>query len=130
MGPYAGVDYNLTLCLLQSRLQHMYHGQPYAKVDLNPMLESAVSPSQGVKIWPLIFIVNVRLTRRFLKNHVNIKFDLLKLLRQVLYSTLANVLYVTDGNIMYLTDASRSLISCVIQHYAPVMGWGGGGTDA
>ncbi len=34
-------------------------------------------------------------------------------------------LYVTDGNIMYLTDASRSLISCVIQHYAPVVGWGG-----
>ncbi len=26
---------------------------------------------------------------------------------------------------MYLTDASRFLISCVIQHYAPVMGWGG-----
>ncbi len=39
-------------------------------------------------------------------------------------------LYVTDGNIMYLTDASRFLISCVIQHYAPVVGWGGGGTDA
>ncbi len=34
-------------------------------------------------------------------------------------------LYVTDGNIMYLTDASRSLISCVIQHYAPVVGWKG-----
>ncbi len=33
--------------------------------------------------------------------------------------------YVTDGNIMYLTDASRSLISCMIQHYAPVVGWGG-----
>ncbi len=32
--------------------------------------------------------------------------------------------YVTDGNIMYLTDASRFLISCVIQHYAPVVGWG------
>jgi hypothetical protein len=32
--------------------------------------------------------------------------------------------YVTDGNIMHLTDASRFLISCVIQHYAPVMGWG------
>ncbi len=30
----------------------------------------------------------------------------------------------TDGNIMYLTDASRFLISCVIQHYAPVVGWG------
>ncbi len=37
-----------------------------------------------------------------------------------------NVFYVTDGNIMYLTDASRFLISCVIQHYAPVVGWGGG----
>jgi hypothetical protein len=34
-------------------------------------------------------------------------------------------LYVTDGNIMYLTDASRFLISFVIQHYAPVVGWGG-----
>ncbi len=31
--------------------------------------------------------------------------------------------YVTDGNIMYLTDACRFLISCVIQHYAPVVGW-------
>ncbi len=40
--------------------------------------------------------------------------------------------YVTDGNIMYLTDASRFLTSCMIQHYAPVVGWwgGGGGTDA
>ncbi len=38
--------------------------------------------------------------------------------------------YVTDGNIMYLTDASRFLICCVIQHYEPVVGWGGGGTDA
>ena len=27
---------------------------------------------------------------------------------------------------MYLADASRSLISCVIQHYAPVVGCGGG----
>ncbi len=27
---------------------------------------------------------------------------------------------------MYLTDASRFLISCVIQHYAPVVGGGGG----
>jgi hypothetical protein len=42
----------------------------------------------------------------------------------------ASIFYVTDGNIMYLTDASRFLISCVIQHYAPVVGWGGGGTDA
>jgi hypothetical protein len=37
------------------------------------------------------------------------------------------IFYVTDGNIMYLTDASRFLICCVIQHYAPVVGWGGGG---
>ncbi len=35
-----------------------------------------------------------------------------------------NMFYVTDGNIMYLTDASRFRISCVIQHYAPVVGWG------
>jgi hypothetical protein len=34
MGPYAGV--NLTLCRLQSRLQHMYHGQHYARVDIIP----------------------------------------------------------------------------------------------
>ena len=27
---------------------------------------------------------------------------------------------------MYLTDASWFLISCVIQHYAPVVGWGRG----
>jgi hypothetical protein len=29
MGPYARVDYNLTLC----RLLHIYYGQPYARVD-------------------------------------------------------------------------------------------------
>ena len=38
--------------------------------------------------------------------------------------TAALCFYVTDGNIMYLTDASRFLISCVIQQYAPVVGWG------
>jgi hypothetical protein len=31
---------------------------------------------------------------------------------------------------MSLTDVSRFLISCVIQHYAPVGGGGDGGTDA
>jgi hypothetical protein len=47
-------------------------------------------------------------------------------------ANLIGIIYVTDGNIMYLTDASRFLISCVIQHYAPVVEWGGGGggTDA
>jgi hypothetical protein len=34
-------------------LQHIYHGQPYARVDLNRMPESTLSPSQGVWIWPL-----------------------------------------------------------------------------
>ncbi len=38
------------------------------------------------------------------------------------YKGLEIFIYVTDGNIMYLTDASRFLISCVIQHYAPVVG--------
>jgi hypothetical protein len=45
MGPYAGVDYNLTLCPIQSRLQHIYHGQPYAKVDF--------IPQSKLWIWPL-----------------------------------------------------------------------------
>ncbi len=30
MGQYAGFNYNLTLCRLKSRLQHIYHGEPYA----------------------------------------------------------------------------------------------------
>jgi hypothetical protein len=51
MGPYAGVDYNLTLCRLQSRLGGR---QPYAKVDLNPMPEWTLSHSQGLRIWPLL----------------------------------------------------------------------------
>jgi hypothetical protein len=47
-------------------------------------------------------------------------------LREVTLHLQHTSFYVTDGNIMYLTDASRSLISCVIQHYAPVVGCGGG----
>jgi hypothetical protein len=43
MGPCAGVEYNLNLCRLQSQLQHMYHGQHYARVDLNTVLESTLS---------------------------------------------------------------------------------------
>ncbi len=49
-----GVDYNLTLCPLQGGLKHIYHGQPKAKVDLNPMPESTLSPFQGLWIWPLL----------------------------------------------------------------------------
>jgi hypothetical protein len=54
MGTYAGADYNLTLCPLQSRLPtHLPWacGQPYARVD-NPMPELTISPSQGIWIWP------------------------------------------------------------------------------
>ena len=36
LGPYAGVDYILTLGPLRSRLQRAYHGQPYARVDFIP----------------------------------------------------------------------------------------------
>ncbi len=53
MQPYAGIDYNLTLCPLQNRL--IYHGQPYARVDLNPMPE-AIFPTVrdfGFGLWSL-----------------------------------------------------------------------------
>jgi hypothetical protein len=56
MGPYAGVDYNLTLCPLQIRLQHIYPGQPSARVGLNPTPESTLSPSQGLWIWPQLLL--------------------------------------------------------------------------
>ncbi len=54
MGPNAGVDYNLILCPLKSRLQHIYHGigQPYARVDLNPMPESTLTLCQS-RLYPL-----------------------------------------------------------------------------
>ena len=54
MGPYAGDDCNLTLCPLHSRLQHIYHGQPYARVDLNPVPELTLSSSKGLRIWSVI----------------------------------------------------------------------------
>jgi hypothetical protein len=50
MGPYAVVDCNLTISRLQSRLQHIYHGQPYNRVDFILQL--------GLRIWPLIFLKN------------------------------------------------------------------------
>jgi hypothetical protein len=42
MGPYAGADYNLTLC-------------PLTFTMANPMPESTLSPSQGLWIGPLLF---------------------------------------------------------------------------
>jgi hypothetical protein len=43
---YAGVDYNLTLCRLQSRLQHFYHGR-------NPMPESTLNLRKSRLIPPV-----------------------------------------------------------------------------
>ncbi len=54
IGPYVGVDYNVAVCRLQSRLQHIYHGQPYVRVDLNPVPELTLSPSKGLRIWSVI----------------------------------------------------------------------------
>jgi hypothetical protein len=61
MRPNAGVDYNLTLCLLQSRLQHTYHGQPYGRVDLN---QFDFIPRQGLWIWPLSTSSKQKVQRR------------------------------------------------------------------
>ncbi len=36
------------MATLQSRHQHIYHGQPYARVDRNPMLVSTLSPTEGL----------------------------------------------------------------------------------
>jgi hypothetical protein len=45
MGPFAGVDYNLTLC----PLQHMYHGHGHWVTLCRSRL---YPPSQGLRIWP------------------------------------------------------------------------------
>jgi hypothetical protein len=47
MGPYVGADNNLPLYRIQSRLKHTYNGLPSARVDLNPMSESTLSPQSG-----------------------------------------------------------------------------------
>ncbi len=62
MGPYAGVDYyNLTFCPLQSRLQHIYHGQPYARVDFIPqlgILDLASGLFVGLSLFPYCFVLH------------------------------------------------------------------------
>ncbi len=55
VGPNAVVDYNLTLSYLQSRRQHIYH----ARVGLNPVTESTLSSSQGLRIWPRFCLAEV-----------------------------------------------------------------------
>ncbi len=54
MEPYTGVYYYLGLGRLQNRLRPIYHGQPYARVDLNQMPESTLSPSQRLRNWPQV----------------------------------------------------------------------------
>jgi hypothetical protein len=49
MGPYAVVDYNLTLSRLQSRLQHIYHGQPCARTDLTLRHSRLYSPIRDLE---------------------------------------------------------------------------------
>jgi hypothetical protein len=45
IGPYAGVDYNLTLCPLQSsRSQHIYRGQPYMPKSTLTLRQSRLYP--------------------------------------------------------------------------------------
>jgi hypothetical protein len=52
MGPYAGVDYNLTFCPLQSRLQHIYHGQLYnALVDYLCYRVDFIPQSGTLDVW-------------------------------------------------------------------------------
>ncbi len=52
MGPYARVDSPYVHSM--NRLQQFYNRQTYARVDLNPLLESTLSPNQGVWISPQV----------------------------------------------------------------------------
>ncbi len=54
---YAGVDYNLTLCPLQSRLQHTYHGQLYARSTLTQCLSRFI-----LHLWTLDLASGLRET--------------------------------------------------------------------
>ncbi len=47
MGPYAGVDYDLTSCPLQSRLQHIYYGQPFDRFDPLTLCQRRLNPLVG-----------------------------------------------------------------------------------
>jgi hypothetical protein len=50
MGPY---DYNLNLCRLQSRPNTRTMGNPMPESTLSLLPESTLSPSQGLRLWPL-----------------------------------------------------------------------------
>jgi hypothetical protein len=79
MKTYAGVDQNLILC----RLQHVYHGQPYAKVDLNTMPESTLSPSQEFRIWP----------QGYIQTYAQESIPSYRIVRTVLYISMQTVLH-------------------------------------
>ncbi len=77
MAPYAGVDYNLTLCPLRSRLW-----QPYAGVDRkahNPMPESTLSPQSGSLDFASVFCTPSQITFPF--HRIMIRYALSCLLR-------------------------------------------------
>jgi hypothetical protein len=60
----------LTLCPLQSRLQYIYHEQPYARVDLNPIPEFI--PQSG----PLDLASRLNKDSKYIKYSKNIEEDL------------------------------------------------------
>ncbi len=63
MEPYTGFDYNLILCPLQSRLQYIYHGQPYARVNLNPSQVLWIWPQYSTyKLWSMFLVENKQWT--------------------------------------------------------------------
>ncbi len=57
VGPYAGVDYNLTLCRLQSRLQHHTMGNPSPESTLTLCRSRLYSPISdlGFGLWTKTF---------------------------------------------------------------------------
>ncbi len=75
MVPYAGVDSNLALCLLQSRLQlqHIYH----ARFDVNPMPESTLSPCQDLGFGLRKSLRHAQLTIQTTKTHQQENFPAL-----------------------------------------------------
>jgi hypothetical protein len=53
----------ITVCRGQSRLQHIYHGQPYARVNLNPSKDMAL-------LWIPIYNYSYR---KFIYVHIYLK---------------------------------------------------------
>jgi hypothetical protein len=54
-------EFTITSPHVDSNTCTMGIGQPFARVDLNPMPELTLSPSQELRIWPLGVGVVVRL---------------------------------------------------------------------